>query len=99
MKQGCPAFPVVLINTSSKEMSEGEYTVPPFTKIYFPGMSLRSYFAGQALSGIAATQYADKTWATLGYEQDAAALSVRLADALIAELAKPCNAKVEGGEG
>ena len=63
------------------------------------GMDLRAYFAGQALTGLAAAHTPDGTWAAYGCEQGAAALSVRLADALIAELAKPGNAKAEGGEG
>jgi hypothetical protein len=52
------------------------------------GMSLRAYFAGQALAGYCASPYANHRNA-----HDAAPYLCELADALIAELSKPEAAK------
>ncbi len=49
-----------------------------------PGMSLRAYFAGQALTGLLANSEGERTF----HEIDWAVCAVRQADALIAELNK-----------
>lgn len=53
---------------------------------YAPGMSLRAYFAGQALAGFCSTHDESGVWSWRS--ADAAKEAVRCADALIAELAK-----------
>ncbi len=49
---------------------------------YFPGMTLRDWFAGQALSGLASSGEWDS-------HADIAGLAYGLADAMLAERAKP----------
>lgn len=76
-KDGGPAFPGISDSRSAFDSYSNPYT--GFDHI--PGMSLRAYFAGQAMSGfLARTRYDDETF------QTAAADAVKYADALIAEL-------------
>ena len=53
-----------------------------------PGMSLRAYFAGQALTGLAAAHDSEGTWAIIGCEREAAQEAIKMADMLLDELAK-----------
>ena len=52
------------------------------------GMSLRDYFAGQAMQGFLAGSLADGTGFTAGDEDVVAKFSYRIADAMLAERAK-----------
>jgi hypothetical protein len=72
INDGGPAFPVPDVYHPNGQIEYGS-----------PGMSLRAYFAGQALSGILAN-----TTAVDLSEGSVAKASVTLADALIAELNK-----------
>lgn len=53
------------------------------------GMTMRDWFASQALKGLSSAHKAeDGTWAIYGCEKEAAELSYRLADAMLAERSK-----------
>jgi hypothetical protein len=70
-----PAFPF---------QCQGQTTGP---EIYY-GMTLRAYFAGQALHGICARAFPNKEIWEKPFVEYAAPFAVELADALIAELRK-----------
>lgn len=75
INDGGPAFPARKYNDSDLQ---GEPT------IYMPGMSLRDYFAGQALIGLLAFPHSHRDTRIDTFAENA----VAYADALIAELAK-----------
>lgn len=78
-----PAFPFGQIS---------EATGQPINGYFAPGMSLRAYFAGQAMQGILAAseqdsfEYEDEDYM---HENWVSAVAVSIADALITELNKP----------
>ncbi len=75
-KDGGPAFPI-----------PGMTGMPNDTVIEpHPGMSMRAYIATKVLAGIMAKEKLSAS--TFDYSKDRAAVAVRHADALIAELAK-----------
>lgn len=51
-KDGSPAFPAVAVEATGKIHA-------PYRRIYYPGMTLRDYFAGQALAGLLARSTSD----------------------------------------
>lgn len=53
-----------------------------------PPMTLRDWFAGQALSGLASATDNTGTWQTIGAEINAAVAAYQFADAMLAERAK-----------
>lgn len=61
-----------------------------FTDAYggAPGMSLRDYFAGHALAGMAAGTLMDAGTLLIGNEDAAAVYAYKLADAMLEERAK-----------
>ncbi len=73
INDGGPAFPVPDVYHPNGQIEYGS-----------PGMSLRAYFAGQALTGLLANSEGERTF----HEIDWAVCAVRQADALIAELNK-----------
>lgn len=65
------------------KINDGGYAFPTNSGLTYKGMSLRAYFAGQALAGLMASEGSDGTrWDLLAQN------AVFAADALIAELAK-----------
>ena len=74
---GGPAFPAT-------EEGQTAFSGQPCT-IYHPGMSLRDWFAGQAMQGMVA--YSGSTGAGFG-PGDIAARSYEIADAMLAEREK-----------
>ena len=78
---GGPAYPTPLAQTSeTRDVSE---VVEAY--IHHPGMSLRDWFAGMALMGIAAND--PPSYSDVGIS-DTAELSYQIADAMLAERAK-----------
>ncbi|UQP01363.1 hypothetical protein L0Z36_05365 [Burkholderia multivorans] len=52
INDGGPAFPATWANDSDlNAIAPNGQVCPPFSSIPLPGMSLRDYFAGQALNG------------------------------------------------
>ncbi len=74
---GGPAFPV---------LPEGAVRPWPAPKAHY-GMTLRDYFAGQALAGLAHSIYSRPVYSG----PDITAECYRLADAMLAEREKPCT--------
>lgn len=52
------------------------------------GMTLRDWFAGQALSGLMAAHTADGDWTAMGAEDYAASTAYKAADAMLKERSK-----------
>lgn len=81
---GGPAFPC-----TNEQFTFGN----PQTGDAWPGMVLRDWFAGLALSGLLAEPQPDDGEPELGlgrnYAANAAAAAYRIADAMLAERAKP----------
>lgn len=73
---GGPAFPV-----TDKRQTAGSRYAQEF--VYHPGMSLRDYFAGQALVGLLACSEI-----IIGDENKYAESAYKYADAMVAEAAK-----------
>lgn len=82
-QDGGPAFPVEVTNYGDRNMTIGGIVVPPGAMMQFAGMTIRDWFAGQALAGMLADQNYDET------PQKAAASCYRVADAMLAKRAKP----------
>lgn len=84
MKQtGGPAYPVKVTNTTSQTVALQEEEIPGHTEFYFTGMTLRDYFAGQALFGLYANH------GTMDLPQDAIAITAySMADAMLKERVK-----------
>lgn len=77
MKKDKLAFPAIEI----KQIGDSAYNPP--TKVYHHGMSLRDYFAGQALTGLCSLQDGTGLWQ---YDAKGAAESAyEVADAMLAE--------------
>lgn len=74
---GGPAFPPSVSSSASGYQSTGPN-----------GMSLRDWFAGQALAGLMSAHTSDGQWAAPGGEDYAAKSAYAAADAMIAERAK-----------
>ncbi len=78
-KDGGPAFPEIRIR------QDGDPCYCPPTKVYYRGMSLRAYFAGQALTGLLADPNFGRDWTLARTAKHVCAV----ADAMITELEAP----------
>ena len=81
-QDGGPAFPVEVTNYGERDMTIGGMVVPPGAMMQFPGMTLRDWFAGQALAG------ADLAMWKVDGPGGLAENCYRAADAMLAERAK-----------
>lgn len=91
-KDGGPAFPSRWENTGdgNARAPDGQI-VPPYCTAYLQGMSLRDWFAGQALAGMsddqASTMISEGKKVGLSPSQSIARLAFTIADAMLAECA------------
>lgn len=83
---GGPAFPFRYDNTNKVTVTLCDVEIPPGKFMQFAGMTLRQYYAGQAMAGMLAADAPDYQ-----YHNDKKGLAINAiaaADALIAELEK-----------
>lgn len=86
MKDGGQAFPVAGTPGQPCEFRAGEWFVKP--RDGYSGMTLRDYFASQALSGLCVVE----SWSDLqGHGALVASICYELADAMLAEREKEHN--------
>jgi len=87
-QDGGPAFPVEVTNYGERNMTIGGMVVPPGAMMQFAGMTIRDWFAGQALA-LMKEAMAEGYW-TPGDNpnKELAEASYQIADAMLAERAK-----------
>ena len=83
-KTGGPAFPEIRI------INGDNYNAP--RKCYYPGQTLRDYFAAKALAGVLANQYSRKLKPSV-----IAAFAYKLADAMLEARVSPKDSEKKEG--
>lgn len=81
---GGPAFPCTVGPTNEDTVSFTAEPVPAGNTVFYGGMTLRDYFAAEAIQLVGIKHNGD-----LGTYENTAAKAYRLADAMLAERLKP----------
>lgn len=89
---GGPAFPATLWH----EVENPESAVRNLESTTFPGMSLRDWFAGQALAGELASQNPECAYAGCEGAAEVSSWAYSVADAMLAERAKGAKHSTDG---
>lgn len=82
---GGPAFPCRIPNETDRNIEVNGEIIPPGYVGHCKGMTLRDYFAGQALMGLMSACNSEGLWMAQGAENNAAKAAYVAADAMLAE--------------